>query len=143
MLSHKAKYAIKALTYLAGKNRGEPVRTIDIAKNARIPKKFLEHILLELKNASMVSSRQGVFGGYYLMKNPDQINLADIYRLFDGAVALLPCASFRFFEPCADCDDVENCILRHELIEVKKQTLDALKKVTIKSLIEKKYLAGI
>jgi Rrf2 family protein len=140
MLSQKAKYAIKALTYLAGKQHGAPVRTSDIAKNARIPKKFLEHILLELKNASLVSSRQGVLGGYYLLKDPGQINLADIYRLFDGAVALLPCASYRFFEPCPDCEDVEKCILRFELIEVKKQTLMALKKVTIESLVDKKFL---
>lgn len=134
MISQKAKYAIKALTFLAEKPTGQPVKTIDIAKNARIPKKFLEHILLDLKNASLVSSRQGVQGGYYLLKDPENINLADIYRLFDGAVALLPCASYKFFEPCADCDDVETCRLRFELIEVKKQTLIALKKVTIKSL---------
>ncbi|HLF36163.1 MAG TPA: Rrf2 family transcriptional regulator [Cyclobacteriaceae bacterium] len=140
MLSQKAKYAIKALTYLAGKKRGEPVKTNEIAKAARIPKKFLEHILLDLKNASLVSSKQGVMGGYYLLKEAEQINLADIYRLFDGAVALLPCASYRFFEPCIDCDDVENCVLRNELIEVKKQTLIALKKVTIKSLSDKKYI---
>jgi Rrf2 family protein len=139
MLTQKAKYAIKALTYLASQNRGEPVKTTEIAKKARIPKKFLEHILLDLKNASLVSSKQGVMGGYYLLKSADQINLTDIYRLFDGAVALLPCASYRFFEPCTDCDDVENCVLRNELIEVKKQTLVALKKVTIRSLVEKKY----
>ena len=140
MLSQKAKYAIKALTFLAGKKPGEPVKTNEIAKVARIPKKFLEHILLDLKNASLVSSKQGVQGGYYLLKDAEQINLADIYRLFDGAVALLPCASYRFFEPCSDCDDVEYCVLRSELIEVKKQTLIALKKVTIKSLNEKKYI---
>ncbi len=136
MISQKAKYAIKALTFLAEKTPGEPVKTVDIAKNARIPKKFLEHILLDLKNASLVSSKQGVLGGYYLLKDPVNINLADIYRLFDGAVALLPCASYKFFEPCLDCEDVEACKLRAELIEVKKQTLIALKKVTIKSLIE-------
>ena len=134
MISQKAKYAIKALMYLAEKPLGEPVKTLDIAKNARIPKKFLEHILLDLKNATLVSSKQGVSGGYYLMKDPRNINLADIYRLFDGAVALLPCASYKYFEPCADCENVDTCKIRHELIEVKKQTLIALKKVTIKSL---------
>lgn len=137
MISQKAKYAIKALTYLAGKPAGTPVKTVEIAKNARIPKKFLEHILLDLKNASLVSSRQGIQGGYYLHKDPANINLADIYRLFDGAVALLPCASYRFYEPCSDCPDVEKCILRQELIEVKKQTLVALKKVTILSLAQR------
>ena len=138
MISQKAKYAIKALMYLAEKPQGDPVKTLDIAKNARIPKKFLEHILLNLKNATLVSSKQGVLGGYYLLKDPQDINLADIYRLFDGAVALLPCASYKYFEPCADCEDVEKCRLRHELIEVKKQTLVALKKVTIKSLVRGK-----
>lgn len=138
MISQKAKYAIKALIYLAEKPKGEPVKTLDIARNASIPKKFLEHILLDLKKATLVSSKQGVSGGYYLLKDPQNINLADIYRLFDGAVALLPCASYKYFEPCADCEDVDDCRIRHELIEVKKETLVALKKVTIKSLAAKK-----
>ena len=140
MISQKAKYAIKALTFLAGKHRGKPVKTNEIAEKARIPKKFLEHILLDLKNASLVSSKQGISGGYYLLKDPEMINLADIYRLFDGAVALLPCASYRFFEACPDCSNVETCVLREELIEVKKQTLIALKKVTISSLAQKNFV---
>ena len=70
MISQKAKYAIKALMYLAEKPQGEPVRTIDIAKNARIPKKFLEHILLDLKNATLVSSKQGVLGGCLTVQWP-------------------------------------------------------------------------
>jgi Rrf2 family protein len=103
MLSQKTKYALKALLYLAHQEDGYIARTMEIAEGANIPKKFLEQILLELKRGHFVSSKQGKFGGYYLIKSKNTITLADIHRLFDGAIALLPCASLNFYEPCHDC----------------------------------------
>lgn len=134
MLSQKAKYAIKALIYLAQQKKGVLIKTSEIAAKSSIPKKFLELILIDLKRASLVSSKQGIGGGYYLLRAAEDINLADIYRLFDGAIALLTCASLRFYEPCHDCPDEATCLIRKSLIEVRDQTLTALEKTTIKML---------
>jgi Rrf2 family protein len=137
MLSQKAKYAIKALIYLAEQEKGALIKTAEIAANSSIPKKFLELILIDLKRASLVSSKQGIGGGYYLLKDAEEINLAHIYRLFDGAIALLPCASLRFYEPCHDCPDETTCQIRKSLIQVRDQTLAALEHTTIKMLTTK------
>ena len=87
MLSQKTKYALKALLYLAQQKEGEIAKTIAISEGANIPKKFLEQILLDLKRAHFVGSKQGKLGGYYLLKSKHDITLADIHRLFDGAAA--------------------------------------------------------
>lgn len=135
MISQKTKYAIKALTYLAQQQKGKSIKTSDISNQANIPKKFLEQILLDLKKASMVASRQGSAGGYYLNKHSGKINLADVHRLFDGAVALLPCASEKFYVPCKDCRDEKKCSLKWGLLKVREKTLKALESITIQSLV--------
>jgi Rrf2 family protein len=135
MLSQKAKYAIKALMNLAVQEKGVLVKTADIAEQENIPKKFLELILIDLKRASLVASKQGIGGGYYLLRSADKISLADIYRLFDGAIALLPCASLRFYEPCKDCVDENTCALRASIIAVRDQTLLALENTMLSQLV--------
>ncbi|TAF66149.1 MAG: Rrf2 family transcriptional regulator [Cytophagales bacterium] len=138
MLSQKNKYAIKALLYLAQLPKGERAKTADISKAAHIPKKFLELILLELKRAQMVASKQGVQGGYYLLKKPEEISLIDVFRLIDGPIALLPCASLKFYEPCEDCQQEEACRLRWALIEIRNQTLAILEKISLKTMLDQK-----
>jgi Rrf2 family protein len=137
MLSHKTKYALKALLYLAQQEEGFIAKTMDIAEGATIPKKFLEQILLELKRGHFVSSKQGKLGGYYLVKSKNEITLADIHRLFDGAIALLPCASINFYEPCSDCKTESECLLRLGLVAIRDKTLSAMESITIASLIKK------
>jgi Rrf2 family protein len=137
MLSHKTKYALKALLFLAQQEPGYIARTLEIAEVAAIPKKFLEQILLDLKRAHFVGSKQGKFGGYYLIKSSTEITLADIHRLFDGAIALLPCASLNFYEPCSDCKSESECALRHGLIAIREETLKAMQGITIASLVKK------
>ena len=137
MLSHKAKYALKALLYLAQQDEHHISRTIEIAEAASIPKKFLEQILLDLKRGHFVGSKQGKFGGYYLLKSKNEITLADIHRLFDGAIALLPCASLNFYEPCSDCTSESECLLRHGLMTIRDETLKAMQGITIASLVKK------
>jgi len=134
MLTQKAKYAIKALTYLG--QQGRITRTVDIAENARIPKKFLESILLELKRHQLVNSVQGSLGGYYLMKDPANISLAFVYRLFEGPIALIPCASEKFYKPCKDCLDEKTCTIRKAMIEVRDKTFAALEGITIEKLMK-------
>ncbi|KIA87511.1 Rrf2 family transcriptional regulator [Flavobacterium sp. AED] len=137
MLSHKAKYALKALLFLAQQDENHISRTIEIAEAANIPKKFLEQILLDLKRGHFVGSKQGKFGGYYLLKSKNEITLADIHRLFDGAIALLPCASLNFYEPCSDCTSESECLLRHGLMTIRDETLKAMQGITISSLVKK------
>lgn len=137
MLSNKTKYALKALLYLAQQEETHVSRTIDIAEAANIPKKFLEQILLDLKRGHFVGSKQGKFGGYYLLKSGNDISLADIHRLFDGAIALLPCASLNFYEPCSDCTTESECSLRQGLLLIRDETLKAMQGITIASLVKK------
>ena len=137
MLSHKTKYALKALLYLAQQDDNHISKTIEISEAASVPKKFLEQILLDLKRGHLVGSKQGKYGGYYLLKSKENITMADIHRLFDGPIALLPCVSLNFYEPCADCKNESECLLRHGLMTVRDETLKAMEAITIASLIKK------
>src|SRR3954471_14003396 len=108
-LSQKSKYALRALQSLArAKGRG-PVLIAELAEQDEIPRKFLELILLELKNHGLLESRRGKGGGYLLRKSPEQITLGEVIRLFDGPLAPIPCASERAFRKCDDCPDILTC----------------------------------
>ena len=104
MLSKKAKYALKALFALSQDNvNGQKSMLIaDIAKQERIPKKFLEAILLDLKNDGILYSKRGKTGGYALRKTPDQISVGQVIRVIDGPLALIPCASQSAYVPCEE-----------------------------------------
>ena len=91
--------------YLAEKETDEPVLIAEIARKKKIPLKFLENILLELKNANILESKKGKGGGYYFAKNPKDVPLAQVMRLLDGPISLLPCVSLYFYERCKNCDE--------------------------------------
>jgi Rrf2 family protein len=135
MMSKKCKYAIKALIELGTHYQKGYIATSDIAKKANIPKKFLEQILLELKHARMVSSKQGIGGGYYLSKHPKEISVADVYRLFDGAIALVPCVSLNFYEVCDDCPEEKTCLMRMEFIRIREGARQVMSKTSIQSFL--------
>ena len=109
MLSKKTKYAIHALLKLAREKKRGPILISEISESENIPKKFLEAILLELRKAGILGSKMGKGGGYYLIREPKDVNLAEIVRLFDGAIALVPCATFQFYQKCDDCKDEVTC----------------------------------
>ncbi len=113
MLSSKAKYAVRALALLAERDRpGHWTQMADIAGFERIPRKFLETILVELRGHGIVESRRGAQGGHRLLRKAKDISVADIIRLVDGPLALTPCASQTRFRPCVDCVDVRQCRLQ-------------------------------
>ncbi|MGK2287026.1 RrF2 family transcriptional regulator [Pedomonas sp. V897] len=112
MISQKAKYALRALLELARADAGEALLITDIADRQRIPKKFLEQILLDLKNRGLVHSRRGRGGGYGLLKNPREITLGQILRIVDGPQAPLPCLSRMAYRRCDDCHDETACGIR-------------------------------
>jgi len=132
----KCKYALKALIRLGKDYDQGCLQTAEIARSENIPKKFLEQILLDLKHGHMVGSKQGSKGGYYLLKEPVKINVADVYRLFDGAIALLPCVAVQYYEKCDDCADEETCTLRGEFHKIKERTRIIMKKTTIQSFLD-------
>lgn len=133
MLSKKSQYAFQALMYLAEKNREEPVLIAEISKRKKIPLKFLENILLELRKAGILESKKGKGGGYYFAKNPKDVPLATIIRLIDGPIALLPCVSLYFYEKCRNCDE-KHCGLHEVMIQVRDANLKILEKRTIADL---------
>ncbi|MGE6220531.1 RrF2 family transcriptional regulator [Nubsella zeaxanthinifaciens] len=135
MLSKKTKYAIKALVAL-GKNIDLPPMQISkIAEEERIPKKFLEQILLDLRNAGFLYSKKGAGGGYSLNKKPEDIFLVQILRLTDGPVAMLPCASLNFYHKCDECTDEVTCGIRSAFIDVRDATLKILGETSIADVI--------
>ena len=134
MISKKMKYALKALIYIANHPTEAQVKTSDIATNARIPRKFLEQILLELKKGRIIQSRQGNVGGFYLLKKPETVTLADVYRLIDGPIALVSCVSKNFYAPCDDCPNEAECGIHRALLEVRDETLKVLEKRNIADL---------
>jgi len=138
MLSKKTKYAINALVYLARENKeGEPVQISKIAESEHIPRKFLEAILLELRHAGMLNSRKGKTGGYYLQQSPEEINIADVMRLFDGPIALLPCVAYKYYERCEECVDEETCGIRSVFSDVRSETVKMLKGATLAEIIKR------
>src|SRR3954465_5827425 len=112
MITKKAKYALKAMIYLSKKKKGEHALISEISEAEQIPKKFLEAILLELRKAGYLGSKKGKGGGYYLIKPADQINMAEVMRLFDGAIALVPCVAHKYYEACEECLDEITCPIR-------------------------------
>lgn len=136
MMSKKCKYAFKALIELGKNYQQGTLQTAEIAKAQNIPKKFLEQILIELKKGGYVNSKQGARGGYYMMKNPAQISLSDIYRMFEGAIAMVPCVSDKFYEICDDCEDPNVCGMRVAFAQIRDQTYGLLSNQSIQTLLD-------
>ncbi len=114
MLSSKAKYAVRAASLLAGKDAGQGwIQTAEVAEREHIPLKYLEAIFVQLRDHGIVESRRGSRGGHRLLRRPAEISIADIIRLFDGPLAMTPCASRTRFRPCLDCVSIETCRLQH------------------------------
>ncbi|MGM0635938.1 MAG: RrF2 family transcriptional regulator [Bacteroidota bacterium] len=140
MLSKKTKYAINALVYLAKHKDEGPIVISKIAEEQRIPQKFLEAILLDLKKAAILSSKKGKGGGYYLLQDPKKVNLADVMRLFDGPIALLPCVTYKYYERCEECISEETCGIRDVFMEVRNTTVKLLKKATLAEIMTREHL---
>jgi Rrf2 family protein len=134
MLSRKAKYAIKALLALAGHERDEPMRISDLARAEQIPPKFLELILLGLKNRGILQSRKGKGGGYLLARDPEQIYLGQIVRMFDGPLAPIPCASETAYLPCSDCRNEAVCGVHLAMRAVRDATAKVLDGTSLAAL---------
>jgi Rrf2 family protein len=138
MLSKKSKYAIKALSSLAKRfDERSPLKISTIAEEEHIPRKFLEAILVELRNNGLVHSRMGANGGYLLAKHPNEVFLSHIIRISGGPIAMLPCVSLNFYEPCEECENEKTCGLSDVMREVREATIAILSKTSLSDLISR------
>ena len=133
MISQKAKYALRALVALA--RAGESMMIGEVAAQERIPRKFLEQILLELKRHGIVMSKRGKLGGYMLLMPADQITFGQVLRILDGPLAPLPCLSRIAYRRCADCRTEEDCEIRHVFAKVTISAREVLDRTTIADAI--------
>ncbi|TGV03556.1 RrF2 family transcriptional regulator [Flavivirga rizhaonensis] len=134
MLSKKTKYGLKALTYIAKSVGDVPVQISEISKSENIPQKFLESIMLTLRKSGFLGSKKGKHGGYYLIKEPSEIKMADVMRVLEGPIAMVPCVSLNFYEKCDDCPDEHECSVHKLMIQVRDNTLKVLRNNTLEDL---------
>mgnify|MGYP001571019488 FL=1 len=134
MLSKKTKYGIKALTFLAKQEDRTPVAIAVISKSENISLKFLESILLTLRKNGILGSKKGKGGGYYLLKEPNEIQMTSIMRVLEGPIAMVPCVSLNFYEKCDDCPDETICTVHNLMIQVRDSSLQIFRNTSLADL---------
>lgn len=134
MLSQKTKYALQALAYLSARYSQEaPVLIGTIAREKKIPIKFLEAILCELRNKGILVSTRGRSGGYRLAEHPKKTVLSKVIRAVEGPIALLSCVSLNFYKPCENCDKT-SCCINPVMAEARDAILKVLDKRTLNDI---------
>jgi Rrf2 family protein len=135
MLTAKGKYGLKALVHLARLPPGETTQSQEIAAANNVPKKFLDAILGDLRNAGIVHSRKGPGGGYRLARAAREIKVGNVIRTLDGPLAPIACASRTAYQPCDDCKDVKACAVRIAMTRARDAMADVLDKMTIADML--------
>ena len=135
MLTQKTRYSMLAMVRLAKEYGNGTLMINEIAESEKIPKRFLESILLELKKNGYLGSKLGKNGGYFLMKDPKTINLLEIVRLFEGSIAMLKCTSEKYYEPCEHCKDEETCSIRGTFNDIRTYTFNKLAATSLDMLV--------
>jgi len=138
-LSKRGEYGLRAMIHLANAQKrslGSMVQIKDISEQEKIPTKYLEQILLAIKNAGLLHSKMGIGGGYYLAKAPEQINLGQIIRVLDGPLAPINCVSQMAYEPCG-CPDERTCGLRMVMGDVRNAIAEILDNTTLQMVTER------
>src|ERR1700728_4713115 len=131
VLTNKGKYGLKAMVHLAGLEPGAIAQVNEIAETNSISKKFLDHILTELKHAGLVYSKKGRGGGYALARPAHEIQVGAIVRALDGPLAPIQCASVTAFRPCDDCGDLKSCSVRLVMVEARNAIANVLDRCTL------------
>jgi Rrf2 family protein len=145
MITQKMKYALKALLVLADEaaSAAPAALTIEaVAKRSGTPKRFLEHILLDLRNAGLISSTRGRSGGYVLIKPPAEVSISELLRLIDGPIAPLPCLSRRAYQRCEDCVDEDSCRIRKVFADIFWSYLLLIESLSLADMLRSDAVAG-
>src|SRR5258708_19020746 len=137
MLSKKSKYALKAMLVLAKEYGQGPVLISDLAQREGIPRKFLELILLELKNQGILQSKKGKGGGYFLGREPRLISVGHVVRVLDGPIAPLPCVSKTAYMRCRECRDAKSCGIRMVMKEVRDATAKIMDSTSLDDMLNR------
>jgi len=141
-LYRKARYALRALYALANDDSNGPVLIADLAEREHIQHKFLEVILLELRNAGILRSKKGKGGGYALARAPREVTLGQIIRVVDGPLAPIPCVSERAYVRCEECVSEESCGTRMVMKEVRDAISKILDGTTLADVCERVAKVG-
>ena len=139
-ISKKSKYGLRALFALARSYGQGPILIADLARNARIPKKFLELILLELRNKGILASKKGKGGGYFLARDPNGITVGEVIRALDGSLAPVPCVSQTAYRRCEECDDERTCGIRAVMQDARDATAKVLDSESLAALLKREEL---
>lgn len=137
MISKKTKYGLKALVYLARQYDKGPILIADLAREENIPKKFLEAILLALKNSGILQSKKGKGGGYYLGRHPSKITFGQAIRIMEGPLAPVPCVSETAYAKCTECENEQTCGIRLVMKDVRDAIAGILDNTTLADVLEK------
>lgn len=135
MISQRARYAFKAIVALAKAEPGKGLTIRQLCEQEKLPRKFLEQILLALKAAGYITSRRGRDGGYEMLKAPDAIHIGPLLRLVDGPIAPLPCLSRKAYRKCDDCRDEAACEVRASFDKPYADYLAALERTTLADVL--------
>lgn len=131
MIAQKTRYALRSLLFLAEEGGGAPVQLARIAETQRIPPKYLELIMLDLKKTGIVKSTRGPKGGYLLAREADNISFGEIVRTLEGPIALISCASVNHYAPCGDCHDEATCAIRRAFTILRDQSTEVLDSISL------------
>lgn len=143
MLTQRSRYGLRAMLLIASDPAGNPpVPMSRIASEAQIPRKFLEIILSELKNANLVVSTRGKHGGFKLARPAHLISLGDIIRVIEGPLALVPCVSRTAYKRCKDCHDEDACAIRRAMMIVRDDTARILDGTSLAAATEESRAAA-
>lgn len=134
MLTQRSRYALRALIFIARSGEDGPVPISVIAADQKLPRKFLEAILLELKHGGLVTSFRGKTGGYRLARPASQISFGEIIRLMEGPIALVPCVSVSAYQRCVDCFEEQTCVIRKVMLLIRDQTANILDNTSLADL---------
>jgi Rrf2 family protein len=129
-LSAKSDYAFRALFFLAENTDRGPCSIREIAETNDIPRRFLEHIMLDLKDKGWVRSISGRHGGYVLAKKPEEITMGEVVRHFDSVLAPIGCVSVNKYKPCSQ---EAHCRFRNLMLQIRNQVADLMDTTTIAS----------
>jgi Rrf2 family protein len=141
VLTQKSKYGLRALLVLAKEYGQGPVLISDIAHREALPQKFLELILLELRNHGILGSKKGKGGGYFLARRPELVHLGEVLRVLEGPLAPLPCVSKTAYVRCAECRDERTCGIRMIMKDVRDATARILDQTSLADVLKRVELA--
>lgn len=143
MLTQRSRYALRAMLFLAEQPiDGSPVPMNRIAGEANVPRKFLELILADLREAGFLLSTRGKMGGYRLARAAAAISLGEIIRVIEGPLALVPCVSRMAYRPCNDCKDELSCAIRKAMARVRDETARILDGTSLADAVAKDFDAA-